>query len=177
MLSGILKYACYACIAAMPLGGIPHKVPTGVHVLTIRTCWTDQNLMQFLMHSQHRKRENHDRSSEIASKRRTVVPKTIDFSIGNAKCRPFVRKCVEKLDRRAENGCLWRTGLGQRVGPNGAALKPLSLLYLDLLCPSPINSCTRLTVYTSVRAFYHAICSCAPFGALRLSAHLIGGGC
>ena len=40
VLSDILKYACSACIAAVPWGGFPHKVPTGVHVLTIRTCWT-----------------------------------------------------------------------------------------------------------------------------------------
>ena len=57
----------------MTLGGIPHKVPTGVHVLTIRTCWADQNLMHLLSYRHiSRYAQNTNRLSETRSKRRTV---------------------------------------------------------------------------------------------------------
>ena len=77
------------------LGRIPHKVQTRVHVLTIRTCWTDQNMMQLLTYrhrsrhaqkanrlaemrstrAQHHGAQNRDRSSENALKIPTVGQK------------------------------------------------------------------------------------------------------
>ena len=109
MLSCILKYACYACIVAMSLGGIPHKVPTGVHVLTIRTCWTDQNMMQLLTY-RHRSRhaQKANRWREIRSKIRTVHQKM--------PAAPARAHGAQNRDRSAENALKMRT-VGQKFSP------------------------------------------------------------
>ena len=66
---------------------------------------------------------------------------------------------------------------GQSLEFGGAILNPLSLLYLDLALPVAnklVLTSDRVYLYACIT---HEICFCAPFGALRLSARLIGGGC
>ena len=93
------------------------------------------------------------------------------------KCLPFKRKCVKNAYPRAEIGLLHVTGIGQALESEGAILNPLSLLLLDFalaVANKLVLTSDRVYLYACIT---HEICFCAPFGALRLSARLIGGGC
>ena len=93
------------------------------------------------------------------------------------KWQPFVRNSVENAYPRGEMGVIDLTGPGQGLCSEGAILNPLSLLLLDFALPVAnklVLTSDRVYLYACMT---HEICFCAPFGALRLSARLIGGGC